>query len=172
MEFIANGETTKVEGGQGAITPGTYFLWIIDDPKEFWVKRGQSLSGNKCINFCFQILNNNQHRGKRFYESFYTSSTIVWRYQELYFAIEQNEGDRISKFDLDNDDLVHHALFYRPFCAEVTEEEYNGKKRLSIKKFYPLTEEDFAFALDQAEALLGENKSGKGPRENNPFAVG
>lgn len=147
------------------LKPGEYIAMIVDDDETGFVNRQIGTKGDY-LSLTYKILSPEPFQGLRVWDNQSLAENALYMLSRLYKAIEPDAASR-TPFNLDSDDEIHNALFYKPLRIVVGVERREGyKDRFRPKKFKPVIGEEFDQMMDLAQTLLNTKSEewGKGPR--------
>lgn len=150
---------------------GRYHAMIIDDREHGGAFQRTSQAGNLMYRLTVMVIDprdteNSRFRGWSFFDNLLLTEKSIWRTIQLYRAVEPEETNRKTVWDVGDADQFHAEMFYKPMVVDVKHRSYNGKTYPEIKGFYPITSDSmYNKCLDSANALIDSGKAGNGPRE-------
>lgn len=148
--------------------PGWYTVMLVDDSATKFVNRKTALSGNEYLSLTYKILEPQEHRGLCFWDVQSFGEKALNRFAAMYKAVEPEKTNR-REFDLDSDEDLHDALYYKPLKIYVNWDKQEGyADKLRPRKFRPIIGEEYDQMMDLAQDLLNDPNTGSewgaGPR--------
>jgi hypothetical protein len=166
-------QTSSREKTSREILPeGEYVAMIVDDYQTAGVDIRTSKAGNPYLNLSLRIITPDEHQSRVIYDMISLSPKALFKLAEVYRACEP-EKDRQVPFDIESEEHIHAALYYKPFICHIIHETFNSKKRAKVAKYTEIPIDNYDDVMTIAQECLNENPGqwGSGPRFELPMPL-